>query len=128
MAKVTHFEMPADDMDRAEEFYSTVFGWDISTSPIPGGEYTSLVTTTVDPETYAPTEPGAINGGMFPREGRLTTPIITIDVPAIDDALAQVRSAGGEVVAEREEIPGMGAYAYFTDSEGNLMGLWESTT
>jgi uncharacterized protein len=128
MAKVTHFEIPADDMDRAKEFYSTVFGWDISTSPIPGGEYTSLVTTAVDPETYAPTEPGAINGGMFQREGRLTTPVITIDVPAIDDALAQVRTAGGDVVAERQEIPGMGAYAYFTDSEGNLMGLWETTT
>lgn len=128
MAKVTHFEIPADDMGRAQEFYSAVFGWEISTSPIPGGEYTSLVTTAVDPETYAPTEPGAINGGMFQRGGRLTTPVITVDVPAIDDALARVRSAGGEVVAEREEIPGMGAFAYFTDSEGNLMGLWETTT
>lgn len=128
MNKVTHFEIPAENMERAKDFYSSVFGWNISTSPIPGGEYTSLVTTDVDAETYAPTEPGAINGGMFEREGRLTTPVITIEVPAIDDAIAQIEAAGGSVVQPRTSMEEMGAYAYFTDSEGNIMGLWETAS
>ena len=74
-----------------------------------------------------PTEPGAINGGMFQRDETLTSPVLTIDVDAIDDALAQVESSGGTVVAPRTEIPGMGAFAYFKDPEGNVLGLWETT-
>ena len=128
MRKIVHFEIPADDLDRAKSFYGSVFGWDLSTTPMPGGgEYTSVVTTPVDEQTMMPTEPGAINGGMFQRDETLTSPVLTIDVDAIDDALAQVESSGGTVVAPRTEIPGMGAFAYFKDPEGNVLGLWETT-
>ncbi len=128
MRKIVHFEIPADDLDRAKSFYGSVFGWDLSTTPMPGGgEYTSVVTTPVDEQTMTPTEPGAINGGMFQRDETLTSPVLTIDVDAIDDALAQVESSGGTVVAPRTEIPGMGAFAYFKDPEGNVLGLWETT-
>lgn len=127
MRKIVHFEIPADDLDRAKSFYGSVFGWDLSTTPMPGGgEYTSVVTTPVDEQTMTPTEPGAINGGMFQRDETLTSPVLTIDVDAIDDALAQVESSGGTVVAPRTEIPGMGAFAYFKDPEGNVLGLWET--
>ena len=91
-----------------------------------GGDYTSVVTTPVDEQTQMPTEPGAINGGMFQRAENLTSPVITIDVEAIDDALAQVEASGGTVVAPRVAIEGMGAFAYFKDPEGNVMGLWET--
>ena len=60
------------------------------------------------------------------RDRATPSPIVTIDVPAIDDSLKQIEGAGGEVVQARTEIPGMGAFAYFKDSEGNVMGLWET--
>ena len=130
MGKVTHFELGADDLDRAKNFYSTVFGWKLDTMDMPGGgQYTGIVTTDVDPQTMIPTEPGAINGGMVLRSETVTpAPVVTIEVSGIDAALAQVESAGGTTVAPRTEIPGMGAYAYFTDPEGNVMGLWETAT
>jgi uncharacterized protein len=74
-----------------------------------------------------PTEPGAINGGMTQRSEQLSATVITIDVDGIDDALKQVEAAGGSTVLPRMPIPGMGAYAYFKDCEGNVVGLWETT-
>ena len=131
MRKVVHFEIPADDLDRAKSFYGSVFGWDLQTMPMPGGgEYTSVVTTPVDEQTQVPTDPGAINGGLFQRSENLdlSSPVITIDVDAIDDALAQVEASGGTVVTPRTAIEGMGAFAYFKDPDGNVLGLWETTT
>lgn len=127
MSKVVHFEIPADDLDRAKNFYGSVFGWELQTMPMNEGEYTSVKTTDVDEQTQLPTEPGAINGGMFVRDERLTTPVITIDVDGIDDALKQIEDEGGSTVTPRTAIPGMGAFAYFKDPEGNVMGLWETT-
>ena len=128
MSKVTHFELGVDDLDRAKNFYSTVFGWKLDTMDMPGGgQYTGIITTDVDPQTMTPTQPGAINGGMVLRSETVTpAPVVTIEVSGIDAALAQVETAGGTTVAPRTEIPGMGAYAYFTDLEGNVMGLWET--
>ena len=127
MSKVVHFEIPADDLDRAKNFYGSVFGWELQTMPMNEGEYTSVKTTDVDEQTQLPTEPGAINGGMFVRDERLTTPVITIDVDGIDDSLKQIEAEGGSTVTPRTAIPGMGAFAYFKDPEGNVMGLWETT-
>jgi predicted enzyme related to lactoylglutathione lyase len=127
MSKVVHFEIPADDLDRAKNFYGSVFGWELQTMPMEGGEYTSVKTTDVDEQTQVPTEPGAINGGMFVRDERLTSPVITIDVDGIDDALKQIEAEGGSTVTPRTAIPGMGAFAYFKDPEGNVLGLWETT-
>ena len=130
MGKVVHFEIGADDLDRAKTFYSTAFMWKLDTMDMPGGgQYTGIVTTDVDPQTMQPTEPGAINGGMVLRSETVTpSPVVTIGVGGIHDALDQVEAAGGKTVTPRTEIPGMGAYAYFTDSEGNVMGLWEDAT
>lgn len=127
MPKVVHFEIPADDLERAKAFYSSVFGWQLQTMPMAGGEYTSVVTTPVDQETQLPTEPGAINGGMMQRDERTPAPVVTIDVESIDDALKEVEAGGGATVTPRTAIPGMGAFAYFKDSEGNVLGLWETT-
>jgi uncharacterized protein len=129
MQKVVHFEIPADDIERAKNFYGSIFGWELQTMPMENGEYTSVRTTAVDEQTQMPTEPGAINGGMFQRaEGAPSTPVITIDVDAIDDALKQIEDKGGSTVTPRTAIPGMGAFAYFQDPEGNVLGLWETTT
>ena len=128
MGKVVHFEIPADDVERAKNFYGAIFGWDLQTVPMGESEYTSVRTTAVDEQTQMPTEPGAINGGMMQRDARITTsPVITIDVDGIDDALKQIEDKGGSTVLPRTPIPGMGAFAYFKESEGNVMGLWETT-
>jgi len=128
MGKVVHFEIPADDLERAKDFYGSVFGWDLSTTSMPGGgEYTSVLTTPVDKGTQMPLEPGAINGGLVAREEAVQTPVITLDVKAIDDALQAIEAHGGSTVTPRTAIPGMGAFAYFKDPEGNVMGLWETT-
>jgi uncharacterized protein len=127
MGKVVHFEIPADDIDRAKNFYGSIFGWDLQTVQMGGGEYTTVTTTPVDEQTRMPTEPGAINGGLMQRDESTPAPIITIDVEAIDQALTQIVESGGTTVTPRTPIPGMGAFAYFKDSEGNVVGLWEST-
>ncbi|HSD48460.1 MAG TPA: VOC family protein [Actinomycetota bacterium] len=90
-------------------------------------DYTMVRTVAVD-EQQIPTEPGAINGGMMQRSDRTPSPVITIGVVSIDDALKQVEANGGAVVQPRTEIPGMGAFAYFTDTEGNTLGLWETAS
>ena len=128
MRKVVHFEIPAEDVERAKGFYGSVFGWQLQTMQMPGGEYTSAMTTAVDDQTQQPSEPGAINGGLMQRTEQTPSPVITIDVDAIDDTLQEVEAAGGTTVTPRTEIQGMGAFAYFKDPDGNVMGLWETTT
>jgi predicted enzyme related to lactoylglutathione lyase len=127
MRKVVHFEIPADDLGRAKDFYRSIFGWHLDTMAMPGGEYTSVRTTSVDEQTQMPTEPGAINGGMTKRDERTPSPVITIDVEDIDQSLKEIEAGGGSTVTPRSPIPGMGAYAYFKDPEGNVLGLWETT-
>jgi len=128
VSKVVHFEIPADDLERARAFYGSVFGWQLQSMAVPGGEYTTVSTTPVDEQTQMPTEPGAINGGMMQRTAQTPSPVITIDVESIDAALAEIEAGGGATVTPRTPIPGMGAFAYFTDPEGNVLGLWETTS
>jgi predicted enzyme related to lactoylglutathione lyase len=124
MRKVVHFEIPADDESRAREFYRSVFDWQLQ--EMPEQQYTIAMTTRVDEQTQLPTEPGAINGGLMKRSADTPSPVITVEVDAIDDALKQIEAAGGSIVRPRTEIPGMGAFAYFKDTESNVVGLWET--
>jgi predicted enzyme related to lactoylglutathione lyase len=123
MDKVVHFEIPADDVARAKEFYGNIFGWELQ--DMGEMDYTLVRTTAVD-EQQMPTEPGAINGGLVKRGDWMPAPVLTIGVDSVDKSLELVESGGGSVVRPRTEIPGMGAYAYFKDSEGNIVGLWEN--
>ena len=124
MAGVVHFEIPTENKERANTFYESAFGWNLV--PMQGMDYTSAITTPSDEKTGMPSTPGAINGALFPRTDSLKTPIITIDVEDLDAALAQVESAGGSVAQPKDAVPGMGWYAYFKDTEGNIMGLWQT--
>jgi predicted enzyme related to lactoylglutathione lyase len=123
MDRVVHFEIPAEDVERAKTFYASVFGWEIE--DVPEMDYTSVRTVPVD-ERFMPTEPGAINGGLVRRRAETPSPVVTINVDSIEATLARIEAAGGAVIHPRHEIAGMGAYAYFRDTEGNAMGLWES--
>jgi predicted enzyme related to lactoylglutathione lyase len=124
MDKVVHFEIPVDNADRARAFYGSAFDWGIQ--PMESNDYTLTLTTPVDETTQIPTEPGAINGGLRPRTAETPTPVIVIQVDSIDESLKKIEAEGGSTVSPRAEMPGMGAYAYFKDTEGNVIGLWET--
>lgn len=126
MNKVQHFELPADDMGRAKEFYSKVFGWKIVDFPMPDMEYAGAYTTEVD-DKHMPKEVAAINGGIVKRGGALplTGPTVAIVVADLDAKLLEVKGAGGSIVMDKKEIGEMGYYAYIKDTEGNLMGVWQ---
>jgi predicted enzyme related to lactoylglutathione lyase len=127
MDKVVHFEIPVDDGARAKEFYLSIFDWQLEDADMGDGNiYTTATTTPIDEQSRLPTEPGAINGGLMRRTSDTPAPVITIGVDAIDDSLKKIEAGGGSVVQPRTEIPNMGAFAYFKDSEGNVLGLWEN--
>jgi predicted enzyme related to lactoylglutathione lyase len=121
--KVVHFEIPADDAERASAFYRSAFDWNITAEP--DMEYWALRTTETGDDGM-PSEPGAINGGLFIREPSLRTPIVTVDVDSIDDTLVRIEELGGSTVQPKSAVADMGFAAYFTDSEGNIIGLWEN--
>ena len=121
--RVVHFEIPADDVTRAQDFYRDAFGWQIQ--PMPDLSYTIVSTGPTD-DQGRPTEPGGINGGMMKREAPVSAPVITLDVDDMDAALAKIESLGGSTVVGKQPVGDMGFSAYFTDSEGNLMGLWQT--
>lgn len=126
MDKVLHFEITFDDHARAKEFYGSVFDWELNDMEMGGGMvYTTATTVPID-EQMRPTEPGAINGGFTGRGAETPSPVITIGVDSIDETLKKVEAGGGSTITPRTPIPGMGAFAYFKDSEGNTMGLFES--
>ena len=86
----------------------------------------TLITTGPSGET-GPTEPGYINGGMIDRAvSPAAGPVVTVEVEAIDAALATIEKLGGETLVGRTEVGGMGWSAYFRDRDGNVLGLWES--
>lgn len=121
--RVVHFEIPVDDGERAAAFYASAFGWTMT--PMSELGYTLVTTGPSDPET-GPSEPGFINGGLMERGGDFTAPNIVIDVEDIEAALREVAAAGGSLVSEKEPVGEMGFAAYFKDSEGNLVGLWQT--
>jgi predicted enzyme related to lactoylglutathione lyase len=120
--RVVHFEIPFDNGDRARTFYEKVFGWELMHMP----EMSYTLATSGPSGEQGPSEPGFINGGMMQREGPFTAPNIVIDVDNLEAALKLVNEAGGSTVSEREAVGDMGFAAYFKDSEGNLVGLWEN--
>ena len=122
MAKVVHFEIPADNVDRAKNFYGSIFGWELQTMPMGEGEYTSVQTTDVNEQTRMPLEPGAINGGMMQRTEQVSGPVITIDVDGIDDALKKIESEGGSTITPRTPNPWHGRLRLLQGSGGQRAG------
>ena len=121
--RVVHFEIPFDDGDRARSFYADAFGWNVMHLPDMG--YTMVSTGPTD-EQGPPSEPGFINGGMLHREAPVGSPVITVDVEDIDGTLEKIEKLGGTTVIAKQAVADMGFSAYFKDSEGNLMGLWQN--
>ena len=121
--RVVHFEIPFDDGDRARGFYKELFGWQVMEMPEMG--YTIVSTGPGGDE--GPTEPGYIGGGMLPRGQAATSgPVLVIDVDSIDETLERIGGMGGSTVVGKTPVGEMGSAAYFTDPEGNVVGLWEN--
>jgi predicted enzyme related to lactoylglutathione lyase len=120
--RVVHFEVPCEDVDRAQAFYKYAFGWTIM--PMPEMNYTMVSTGPTGDQ--GPSAPGYIGGGMLERDELFRGPVITVDVDDIDATLAKVEELGGKIVRPRQEVGQMGFTAYFTDTEGNLTGLWQN--
>jgi hypothetical protein len=125
MDSVVHFEIPADNPARASKFYGDAFGWSFMKwdGPMPYW----MVGTTESDQTGRPKKAGAINGGMGKREGPLKSIVVTISVADIEKALQKVEKAGGKTVAKKQAVGDMGFTAYFKDSEGNVVGLFQPT-
>jgi hypothetical protein len=113
MARVMHFEIPADDPNRAVKFYEKVFGWKIDKWE--GGDYW-IVTTGEDEE------PG-INGAIMPKQEGSMVVRNTITVDSFDEYIEKIKSEGGKMLTEKTDIPGIGEFVTFQDTEGNISGL-----
>jgi uncharacterized protein len=123
MNPVVHFEMPYDDRKRMAQFYESAFGWQTQLLDEDMGNY--VLATTTETDEQGPKKPGAINGGFFPKKPAWPAqhPAIVIAVEDIKDSVRRVTEAGGKALGEPMEIPGVGHYVSFTDTEGNRVSM-----
>ena len=121
MDSVVHFEMPYDQRERMANFYEAVFGWQMQMFGEEMGNYVLAMTTESDEK--GPKNPGAINGGFFPKQPDAQYPSIVVAVEDIKKSMKKVTEAGGRVLGEPVEIPGVGQYVSLTDTEGNRLSL-----
>ena len=124
MNPVVHFEMPYDDRQRVAKFYESVFGWRMQALGEDMGHYV-LATTTQTGASGRPTEPGAINGGFFPKKPDWPAqhPSVVIAVDDIAEATRKITGAGGRLLGEPMDIPRVGRYVSFLDTEGNRASM-----
>lgn len=124
MNPVVHFEMPANDRDRMAEFYSKVFGWQTKFFGQEMGNYVTVSTAETD-ENGRPKMAGAINGGFYPiqKDMPAQVPSVVIAVDDIRESMKDVAGAGGKVLGEPMDIPGVGPFVSFIDTEGNRVSL-----
>jgi uncharacterized protein len=122
MDPVVHFEMPYVDSNRLIDFYQEAFGWQMFKLGQEMGNYITAATTETDENRMILT-PGAINGGFFPRKDEGQFPSVVIGVADITKSMEKVKNSGGIVLNDPVEIPGVGLYVSFIDSEGNRLSM-----
>ncbi len=126
MNPVVHFEMPYEDRDRMASFYEKAFGWHTNKLGAEMGSYVVAHTTETDANNMVK-KPGNINGGFFKRTKPEQGPSVVIAVDDIEAAMKKIEEAGGKVLGgmsgKWDDIPGIGLYAGFTDSEGNRASI-----
>lgn len=123
MARVVHFEIQADDLDRARAFYEAAFGWTFTDwSQVTGAPYLGVT-------TGAEGTPG-IDGGMLQRPAPAPAPeqgtnafVCTVEVDDFDAVAERILQAGGQVALPKYALTGMAWQGYFLDTEGNTLGI-----
>ena len=125
MDPVVHFEMPYDDPRRMAKFYGDAFGWE--TNPLGEAMGNYVVAMTAESDQTGPKKPGAINGGFYPRHSDWPAqhPSVVVSVKDISQAMSRVSKAGGKILGEPMDIPGVGKYVSFYDTEGNRVSMLE---
>jgi uncharacterized protein len=123
MNPVVHFEMPAEDRKRMADFYTKAFGWRTQQLGEDMGNY--VIATTTETDENGPKQPGSINGGFYTKTEDMPAqhPSVVIAVDDIKESMNKVTQAGGKVLGEPMEIPGVGQYVSFFDSEGNRVSM-----
>lgn len=123
MNPVVHFELPYENRDRIARFYRSAFGWQLEMLGEEMGNYVLATTAVADAKPDAPA--GAINGGFYPRnpDWPAQYPSVVIGVQDINAAMKSVASAGGEVLGEPMDVPGVGKYVSFFDTEKNRLSM-----
>ena len=120
--------MPANDPDRVRKFYESAFGWQTTPLGPETGDFVLAFTIETDEKTRMPKKRGAINGGFYRKTAPDQQVRLTILVEDIQEAMKKVESAGGQLVGEVQEMPGVGLFASFLDTEGNLLTLNQDFT
>jgi uncharacterized protein len=123
MNPVVHFEMPAENRQRMADFYSKTFGWQTQMLGQDMGNY--VVATTTESDEKGPKKPGAINGGFFTKTPDMPAqyPSVVVAVDDIKESMKKVAQAGGKILGEPMNIPGIGQYVSFFDTEGNRVSM-----
>jgi len=114
MKHICYFEIPFDNRERAQKFYSELFGWEFDEMTMGSTPYFSIKT------------PHGIPGGLLARRNPQQGPVNYVEVEALDDALEKAASLGATVAVEKITLPAMGHFALVRDTENNIIGLWES--
>jgi predicted enzyme related to lactoylglutathione lyase len=124
MDRVVHFEMPDDDATRVAKFYQSAFGWQTQALGADMNNYV-LATTAESDASGHPKQPGVINGGFYAKvpDRPLLYPSVVIAVDDVKRSMEKIKAAGGQVLGDPMEIPGVGRYVSFLDTEGNRVSL-----
>jgi uncharacterized protein len=125
---VIHFEMPASDTKRLGKFYESAFGWQLQALGPEAGDFVLAFTGEIDEKTRMPKKRGLINGGFYKKSAVTQQVKITILVDDIKEAIKKIEAAGGKMIGDIQEIPGVGLFADFEDPEGNLVTVNQDFT
>jgi predicted enzyme related to lactoylglutathione lyase len=128
MNPVIHFEIPAEDPRRVSEFYERAFGWQTTPLGPELGNFVLAFTTESDATTRVPIRRGAINGGFYQKTSPGQHPKFTILVDDIREAMRNIEAAGGTILGDAVEMPGIGLFVSFRDTEGNLATINQDYT
>ena len=125
MAKVNHFDLPAEDAERASHFYEHIFGWNVFKVPTDAMDYWMMNSTRMDSDGKPKMEEGVINGGIYKKDNDQQRLTVYITVDSMDETIGNIESHGGRIVVPKTQVGEMGYMAHFMDTEGNMVGLWE---
>lgn len=124
---VVHFEMPYKNPKRVSKFYKSAFGWEMNDAGKDMGHYLVAHTAETDKNNMVKT-PGTINGGFYnlKQAPKSKEPSLVISVDNLDEAVKKVKKAGGKIIGKPMEIPGIGLWVSFKDTEGNRASMLQA--
>jgi predicted enzyme related to lactoylglutathione lyase len=124
---VSHFEIPADDPEKLVGFYKSLFDWNIQKFDMGGVDYWTVSTVPTN-EQGMPTEPGAINGGIYRKQAPDQKGVNYVTVESVDEYTNKAKSLGATVLMDKMPVPQMGWFTQVMDPQGNIFGIWQNDT